>query len=70
MVKQRRWGAMEMNTDRLDRVEELFDASLRLPPEARAAFLHDQCAGDEALRQQVERLLRRSVSHSGAVTPQ
>jgi len=63
----RRWGAMEMNTDRLDRVEELFDASLRLPPEGRAAFLHDQCAGDEALRQQVERLLRHVERATGSI---
>src|SRR5262249_58081681 len=40
--------------------ESIFIAALEKEDAAeRAAFLHQACAGDEALRQQIERLLRR-----------
>ena len=38
-------------------VGAIFDAALELPPERRAAYLQEACAGDEALRQRVEALL-------------
>ncbi|HEV7926951.1 MAG TPA: protein kinase, partial [Verrucomicrobiae bacterium] len=41
-----------------DREVALFSAARRLPPNERAAFLDDACAGDAALRQRVEELLR------------
>jgi eukaryotic-like serine/threonine-protein kinase len=36
----------------------IFDAAVELPPERRAAYLEEVCAGDGALRQRVEALLR------------
>src|SRR5262249_33438418 len=40
-----------------DRVQDLFDQAVALPPEQRAAFLEAACAGDAALRAEVESLL-------------
>jgi WD40 repeat protein/predicted Ser/Thr protein kinase len=40
-----------------DRVQNLFDQAVALPPEQRAAFLEAACAGDAALRAEVESLL-------------
>jgi WD40 repeat protein/predicted Ser/Thr protein kinase len=40
-----------------DRVQGLFDHTVALPPERRAAFLEAACAGDPALRAEVEALL-------------
>jgi WD40 repeat protein len=40
------------------RVEELFDRAVDLEPPQRAAFLHEQCAGDADLRAAVEELLQ------------
>ena len=39
------------------RVETLFDAAVALPPATRGAYLDAQCAGDAALRTEVEALL-------------
>src|SRR3974390_2626788 len=36
----------------------IFDAAIELPPERRAACLHEACAGDDMLRPRVEALLR------------
>jgi eukaryotic-like serine/threonine-protein kinase len=47
------------NSDRWAHVEQLFHAALDQPPEHRAAFLSDACAGDAALRREVESLLDR-----------
>ena len=41
-----------------ERVEEIFQQAFDLMPEARAAFLSEACAGDEALRAMAENLLR------------
>lgn len=38
-------------------LRDVFDAALRLPPEARASFLDATCADDPALRLGVDRLL-------------
>ena len=40
-----------------DRVQDLFDQAVALPQEQRAAFLEVACAGDAALRAEVESLL-------------
>jgi hypothetical protein len=40
-----------------DRVQDLFDRAVVLPAEQRAAFLETACAGDSALRAEVESLL-------------
>jgi serine/threonine protein kinase/Tol biopolymer transport system component len=46
-----------MEPDRWHRVGELYHSALRLAQDRRAAFLHNQCQGDEELRQEVESLL-------------
>src|SRR5437879_8571693 len=43
--------------DRWAKVEELFAAALELPPTDRARFLTAECAGDTALRTEIESLL-------------
>ena len=46
-----------MNADRWRLVEQVCQAALDLPPEARGAFLVTRCAGDDDLRREVESLL-------------
>jgi eukaryotic-like serine/threonine-protein kinase len=48
-----------------DREVAVFSAARRLPPSQRAAFLDNACAGDAALRQHVEELLRASAEAGG-----
>ena len=60
--------------ERWQRIEELYQAALALPPDARAAFLGDVCDGDPLLKREVESLLDEPASaagslHGGAVTP-
>ena len=45
------------------RVSEIFNAALDRPPAERPAFLDEACAGDEALRSEVESLL---AAHEGS----
>src|SRR5438034_467223 len=47
-----------------DNLEAIFDAALELPAEERPAYLTQACAGNDALRRQVERLLR-NLSRAG-----
>src|SRR5262249_25039230 len=46
-----------MNEPPGDRVRDLFDQAVALPPERRAAFLEAACAGDPGLHAEVESLL-------------
>jgi TolB-like protein/Flp pilus assembly protein TadD len=46
-----------MEPERWQRVEQLYHAALALEPSQRRTFLEDSCAGDEALRRQVDTLL-------------
>ena len=46
-----------MDPDRWKQVEELCHAALEREESGRAAFLEEACAGDEALRRQVESVL-------------
>src|SRR6266699_662916 len=46
-------------------VGAIFDAAIELPPERRAAYVQEACAGDDPLRQRVEALLR---AHQSAET--
>src|ERR1700674_136489 len=46
-------------------VGAIFDAAIELPPERRATYLQRACAGDDALRQRLEALLR---AHDSAET--
>jgi serine/threonine protein kinase/tetratricopeptide (TPR) repeat protein len=46
-----------MNADRWRRLEALFDQARTLSPDDRSRFLDEACAGDAAMRAEVERLL-------------
>ena len=46
-------------------VGAIFDAAIELPPERRAAYVQEACAGDDPLHQRVEALLR---AHESAET--
>jgi len=46
-----------MKSERWEQVDQLLQAALDREPSQRAAFLAEACAGDEALRQEVESLL-------------
>lgn len=46
-----------MDSERYNRVGELFSRAVELPDAARDEFLSRECAGDEELRREVERLL-------------
>jgi serine/threonine protein kinase len=46
-----------MKSDRWQQVEGLYQAALEREGNQRAAFLREACAGDDALRQEVESLL-------------
>ena len=47
----------KMNPERWQQVDELFQAALQRPREARTSFLAEASGGDEALRQEVQQLL-------------
>ncbi len=47
-----------MKTERWQQVDTLFQSTSERAPEERAAFLEEACRGDEALRRQVESLIR------------
>ena len=46
-----------MNRERWDEVKDLFALALERPPQQRAEWLAERCAGDEELRREVESLL-------------
>src|ERR1022692_937194 len=46
-----------MDSERWRRIEELYHSAVEVPESQRAAFLQESCAGDEALRHEVESLL-------------
>ena len=46
-----------MTSDRFQHVERLYFSALERDASERAAFLREACAGDEALRREVEALL-------------
>src|SRR5215471_7216172 len=47
-----------MNSEPLNRVDEIFQAALDLSPEQRSAYLNEACDGDANLRREIESLLR------------
>ena len=49
-----------MTPDRWKRIEDLLQSALERKPVDRAAFLREACAGDEAMRKEVESLLDSS----------
>jgi serine/threonine protein kinase len=74
----------EMTPDRWEAVKKIFEAAVEEAPEARAAFIHNACAGDPELESGVAKLLaategagsflktpaiRTSPSHDGSAFP-
>ena len=55
-----------MTPERWQRVSELYEAVLDRPAEERGAFLAELCAGDTALRGEVESLLAQDGRHTCA----
>ena len=51
-----------MTPERWQQIEKIYHSALELEESQRAAFLEKACAGDEALRQEVESLLRSEPS--------
>jgi serine/threonine protein kinase/Tol biopolymer transport system component len=45
------------NSDKWERIHEIFHAALDRPPGMRAAFVQEECAGDDSLRHEVDSLL-------------
>ena len=56
-----------MGGDRFAEARDLFLAALERPPDERAAFLQEACAGDEELRREVESLLAHHDDGSSAL---
>ena len=50
------------------RIKELFLAALKLPAAERGAYLDTACAGDTALRQEIEGMLQ-THENSGELLP-
>jgi hypothetical protein len=48
---------MKDETEKWRRVEQLYFEALEIPPDGRAAFFDQACAGDKALQDEVESLL-------------
>src|SRR5215813_15112699 len=46
-----------MKPERWYQIDQFLDAALELPPDKRAAFLDEACAGDDALRKELDALL-------------
>src|SRR5208282_4624682 len=58
-----------MNAERLQEIERVFHAALERPASQRAAFLQEACAGDRALREEVESLLAHEDAGSFIESP-
>src|SRR5215216_5665616 len=54
------WSRRPMNPQHWLDVERLFHEALALPAQGRTAFLDDSCAGNEALKRDVQSLLDES----------
>jgi len=50
-----------MNLDRWQQIEKIYHSALEHEPRQRQAFLREACAGDEALRKEVESLLAHQL---------
>src|SRR5208282_4224584 len=58
-----------MNAERLQEIERVFHAALERPASQRAAFVEEACAGDAALREEVESLLAHEDAGSFIQSP-
>ena len=54
-----------MTPDRWQRIEELYHSTREREESQRVAFLEEACAGDEALRQEIESLLAEEKREAG-----
>ena len=54
-----------MRPERWQKIEKLYHAALEREESQRAAYLHEVCAGDDALRQEVESLLAQEKRGDG-----
>ena len=62
-----------MTSDRWDKVAQIFHLVADHPPDERSRLLDESCAGDEALRREVEELLtldERADDQLDAIAPQ
>jgi serine/threonine protein kinase/Tol biopolymer transport system component len=57
-----------MNSDRWQRVEEIFDQAIQMEADKRASYLDHACAGDDGLRRDVEQLLASDSSKAHSLT--
>ena len=51
-----------MTPDRWQRIKSVFQIAAELDPDQRAAYLDQACAGDSALRHEVESLLSATAA--------
>ena len=51
-----------MNTQRWQRIQEIFHGALDLPVHARGEYLDRECAGDAELRREVEEMIAADAS--------
>src|SRR5436190_81011 len=56
-----------MTPQRWTRIEQLFEAASELSGDARTALLDRECAGDTALRREIERMLSADTARAPAV---
>ncbi len=58
---------MSLDSQKWERMQALFHAALDLPESARAGFLAEECAGDQAMRQAIFDLLEADRDHSSVL---
>ena len=47
----------QLNPERWQQISRIFKSAISLDSEARAAYVKEQCGGDESLRSEVEKLI-------------
>jgi Tol biopolymer transport system component len=62
--------SVSMTPEEWSRIEALFHDAFERPDANRAAFLDGACAGDSAMRRQVESLIQHAVQRQAPLTPQ
>src|SRR5579862_8825535 len=58
-----------MNSQRFERVQEIYQAALDCPPDRRAEFLAQTCSGDSELQREVQSLLRSEAEAARKFVP-
>jgi len=57
-----------MTPERWRQIEQVYHAALDRDPRSRAAYVEENCAGDESLKREVNSLLARDASEFSAAT--